>query len=101
MCSSISCPSAPMVRCFVYDATKKLVAVSASPVVAKPGQFVILVDAEKKPTAAQIDGAYASMLARQAAALKPKPAVQTDTRLTEIEARIKALEIKAAAVTPK
>ncbi len=86
------CHSAPRVRCFVYDASKQLVAVSASPVVAQPGQFVIIVDAEKRPTAAQIETAYAGMISRETAALKPKATVQADTKLADIEARLKAVE---------
>lgn len=91
--------SAPVVRCFVYDSNKKLVAVYASPVVAKPGQFVVIVDAEAKPTTAQIDTAYASMLAVKAAA-EAKPEVKTDTRLDNIEARLQAVEGKVG-ILPK
>ncbi len=86
----------PMARCWLYDSGGKLITVSASPIVAGPGQFVVILDAEKKPTAAQIDSAKASMIKRSA--VKPaaiKPAVNTDSQLVELDKRIKALELKA------
>lgn len=78
----------PMTRCWLYDGAGKLISVTAENVVPKAGQFVVILDAERKPTVERIAAGKAAVQAK----LSRPDKVKADTRLLEIEARLKTLE---------